>query len=51
MAGNCKARLGPLPTIPIRLTTACSIVGAENGIYEFHVHMLARKLYPSVTLR
>ena len=28
-----------------------SFAGAENGVYEFHVNMMARKLYPSVTLR
>jgi hypothetical protein len=26
-------------------------VGAENGVYEFHVNTTARKLYPSLAVR
>ena len=33
------------------LTTLHRYVGAEDGIYEYHVNVAARKLYPSVVLR
>lgn len=33
------------------LTLSCSVVGAEDGIYEFHVDLFNRKLFPSITMR
>lgn len=31
--------------------TLIRIVGAEDGIYEFHVDLFSRKLFPSLSMR
>lgn len=28
-----------------------SIIGADDGIYEFHVNTFSRKMFPSITMR
>ena len=47
MAGYCKLKF-PLPEAKPNKTR---YVGAEDGIYEYHVNIAERKMFPSVVLR
>jgi hypothetical protein len=49
MAGYCKS-LRPL-YVKNKLLIRTRYVGAEDGIYEYHVNIAGRKKFPSVVLR
>lgn len=57
MAGPCKSIMPPdiaclvWKVLWAGLTALSSYVGAEDGIYEFHVDVCGRKLFPHVMLR
>lgn len=51
MAVPCKFRIrrpGPVSRV---LTSPFRIIGAEDGIYEFHIDLFNRKFFSSVTMR